>query len=113
MLVVHAVQRDRGRAQLVKLLLLPGVDRSMAARSLEQRREALAGTKRHRVGEKALEQLRIFVELARVAIGQEQIKKLPQFIKMRRENAKTFEKLFNQHPHLMIQKELGQGRHIP
>ncbi len=43
------------------------------------------------------------------AIGQEQIKKLPDFVKMRRENAQTFVELFKNHPELIIQKEIGES----
>lgn len=41
------------------------------------------------------------------AIGLEQLKKLPSFIQNRRENALFFQELFQDHPYLMIQKELG------
>jgi CDP-6-deoxy-D-xylo-4-hexulose-3-dehydrase len=40
------------------------------------------------------------------AIGVEQLKKLPKFIKNRRTNAKLFQKLFSNHPDLLIQKEI-------
>ena len=43
------------------------------------------------------------------AIGQEQIKKLPKFIDIRRENAKHFQKLFSNNKHLIIQKEIGDS----
>ena len=43
------------------------------------------------------------------AIGIEQIKKLPQFIKVRRDNAQCFQELFNNHPDFIIQKEIGQS----
>lgn len=43
------------------------------------------------------------------AIGQEQIKKLPKFINVRRENAKHFQALFSNHKHLIIQKEIGNS----
>lgn len=43
------------------------------------------------------------------AIGIEQMKKLPKFIETRRENAKVFQDLFNDHPHLLIQKEIEQS----
>lgn len=43
------------------------------------------------------------------AIGQEQIKKLPQFIEIRRQNANTFVELFKNHPDLIIQKEIGES----
>ncbi len=41
------------------------------------------------------------------AIGKEQIKKLPDFIKTRRENAAVFVEVFKNHPALLIQKEVG------
>ena len=41
------------------------------------------------------------------AIGQEQLKKLPKFIEIRRENADYFKQLFQDHPYLNIQKETG------
>lgn len=41
------------------------------------------------------------------AIGQEQLKKLPKFIEIRRENAKYFQSLFSEHPYLNIQREIG------
>lgn len=43
------------------------------------------------------------------AIGQEQIKKLPFFVRERRKNALTFQKLFANHPWLIIQKEVGNS----
>jgi len=43
------------------------------------------------------------------AIGVEQIKKIPKFVEARRENAKIYQKLFSNHPHLQIQEELGQS----
>ncbi len=43
------------------------------------------------------------------AIGQDQIKKLPDFIKKRRENAFYFQELFQNHPYLTIQKEVGES----
>lgn len=43
------------------------------------------------------------------AIGIEQLKKLPEFIKIRRENALFFQELFSCHPHLRIQKEVGDS----
>lgn len=43
------------------------------------------------------------------AIGIEQIKKLPSFVKTRRENAELFVELFHNNEHLMIQKEIGQS----
>lgn len=41
------------------------------------------------------------------AIGIEQLKKLPEFLSVRRENAKLFVDLFQDHPYLQIQKEVG------
>ncbi len=43
------------------------------------------------------------------AIGQEQIKKLPQFIDMRRKNAAVFVDLFKNHSDFYIQKEIGDS----
>lgn len=43
------------------------------------------------------------------AIGKEQLKKLPEFIRFRRENAKHFQALFADHPYLQIQKETAQS----
>ena len=43
------------------------------------------------------------------AIGVEQLKKLPEFVKVRRENAKLFCQLFNDHPYIQIQKETGSS----
>jgi len=43
------------------------------------------------------------------AIGREQIKKLPDFIRVRRENAMTFQELFANHPYLRIQEEIGES----
>jgi len=43
------------------------------------------------------------------AIGIEQLKKLPGFIKQRRENAKLFQEAMKDHPDLMIQKEIGES----
>jgi dTDP-4-amino-4,6-dideoxygalactose transaminase len=43
------------------------------------------------------------------AIGLEQLKKLPHFIKMRRQNADVFQDLFKDHPFLKIQKEIGMS----
>lgn len=43
------------------------------------------------------------------AIGVEQLKKLPDFIKMRRKNAAYFTKIFENHPWLDIQKEVGSS----
>ena len=41
------------------------------------------------------------------ALGIEQLKKLPNFIKTRRENAKLFQSLFKNHPYIDIQQETG------
>lgn len=43
------------------------------------------------------------------AIGIEQLKKLPAFIKARRDNARYFQDLFQVHPYLTIQQELGDS----
>ena len=43
------------------------------------------------------------------AIGTEQLKKLPNFIKVRRDNAKYFQKIFSNHPAFTIQKEIGDS----
>lgn len=43
------------------------------------------------------------------AIGIEQIKKLPSFVKTRRQNAETFVELFRNDEHLIIQKEVGES----
>lgn len=43
------------------------------------------------------------------AIGIEQIKKLPAFVKTRRQNAETFVELFRNDEHLIIQKEVGES----
>lgn len=43
------------------------------------------------------------------AIGIEQLKKLPQFIEKRRENALLFQDAMNSHPDLIIQKEIGKS----
>ena len=43
------------------------------------------------------------------AVGIEQIKKLPMIIKERRKNAKLFTEILNNHPKLMIQKEIGKS----
>lgn len=43
------------------------------------------------------------------AIGQEQVKKLPNFISERRKNAKYFQELFSNHPLIGIQKEIGES----
>lgn len=41
------------------------------------------------------------------AIGVEQLKKLPGFVRERRKNAQTFAELFGDHPKLSIQREIG------
>ncbi|MES2767739.1 MAG: DegT/DnrJ/EryC1/StrS family aminotransferase [Bdellovibrionota bacterium] len=43
------------------------------------------------------------------ALGIEQLKKLPGFINMRRQNASIFQELFNNHPYFTIQKEIGKS----
>ncbi|MBN2652222.1 MAG: DegT/DnrJ/EryC1/StrS family aminotransferase [Spirochaetales bacterium] len=43
------------------------------------------------------------------AIGIEQLKKLPEFITARKENANFFVQLFRNHPHFIIQKEIGES----
>ena len=43
------------------------------------------------------------------AIGIEQLKKLPNFLKHRRENAKIFKQYFQNHPDFMIQKEISSS----
>jgi len=43
------------------------------------------------------------------ALGIEQLKKLPRFIEMRRENAKLFQSLFANHPYIDIQQETGSS----
>ena len=43
------------------------------------------------------------------AIGIEQLKKLPDFIKNRQENGAYFTELFSDHPYLKIQKETGKS----
>jgi CDP-6-deoxy-D-xylo-4-hexulose-3-dehydrase len=43
------------------------------------------------------------------AIGIEQLKKLPLFLKQRRENAKIFVKLFKDHPDFIIQKNIDNS----
>ena len=43
------------------------------------------------------------------ALGIEQLKKLPRFIEIRRENAKLFQSLFGNHPYIDIQKETGSS----
>ena len=43
------------------------------------------------------------------AVGIEQLKKLPNFIKRRRQNHKIFYKYFFNHPNFIIQKEIGKS----
>ncbi|WP_027331186.1 DegT/DnrJ/EryC1/StrS family aminotransferase [Marinimicrobium agarilyticum] len=43
------------------------------------------------------------------AIGIEQLKKLPGFVSIRRENAKLFVELFGDDPHIQIQNEVGSS----
>tara|TARA_R110000850_G_scaffold16225_2_gene50878 strand:+ start:4206 stop:5381 length:1176 start_codon:yes stop_codon:yes gene_type:complete len=43
------------------------------------------------------------------AIGKEQLKKLPDFIRIRQDNAAYFQTLFSDHPFLQIQKETGKS----
>lgn len=43
------------------------------------------------------------------AIGVEQLKKLPGFIKQRKENARIFQDAMKDHPDIMIQKEIGES----
>lgn len=43
------------------------------------------------------------------ALGIEQLKKLPYFIKTRRKNAKLFQSLFEEHPFIDIQREVGES----
>jgi len=43
------------------------------------------------------------------ALGIEQLKKLPKFIEIRRENAKLFQSLFHDHPYVEIQQETGKS----
>jgi CDP-6-deoxy-D-xylo-4-hexulose-3-dehydrase len=43
------------------------------------------------------------------AIGIEQLKKLPSFLKQRRENAKLFIELFKDHPDFLIQKDIDNS----
>jgi CDP-6-deoxy-D-xylo-4-hexulose-3-dehydrase len=43
------------------------------------------------------------------AIGIEQLKKLPDFIKNRQENGAYFTELFSDHPYLKIQRETGKS----
>lgn len=43
------------------------------------------------------------------ALGKEQLKKLPTFIKERRANAKHFQEIFSNHPLFLMQKEIGDS----
>lgn len=43
------------------------------------------------------------------ALGIEQLKKLPNFITKRRDNAQYFLRLFAEHPYIQVQKELGES----
>lgn len=43
------------------------------------------------------------------AIGSEQLKKVPEFIRIRRENAEYFQGLFANHPYLQLQTEIGKS----
>jgi CDP-6-deoxy-D-xylo-4-hexulose-3-dehydrase len=43
------------------------------------------------------------------AVGIEQLKKLPELINKRRENARYFQEQFQNHPWLSIQKEIGES----
>ncbi len=43
------------------------------------------------------------------AIGIEQLKKLPSFLKNRRSNGDYLQELFKEHPYLMIQREVGES----
>ncbi|MDD3363430.1 MAG: DegT/DnrJ/EryC1/StrS family aminotransferase [Syntrophomonas sp.] len=43
------------------------------------------------------------------AVGLEQLKKLPEFIRIRRENAAFFQELFRDNPYFMIQEEIEQS----
>ena len=43
------------------------------------------------------------------AIGVEQLKKLPEFIRYRRENAKYFKQLFEKDDRFILQKEIGES----
>jgi CDP-6-deoxy-D-xylo-4-hexulose-3-dehydrase len=43
------------------------------------------------------------------AVGVEQLKKLPDFLKQRRKNAKLFVELFENHPDFMIQKDIDNS----
>lgn len=42
-------------------------------------------------------------------VGIEQLKKLPDFIRVRRQNARKFQKLFGDNPHFAIQQETGRS----
>ncbi len=43
------------------------------------------------------------------AVGVEQLKKLPNFVRVRRENARRFLKLMANHPHFITQREVGES----
>lgn len=43
------------------------------------------------------------------ALGIEQLKKLPDFIRIRRQNARVFKELFSDSPHFTIQQEVGKS----
>lgn len=43
------------------------------------------------------------------ALGIEQLKKLPHVLEMRRKNAKIFQEIMQNHPDIMIQKEIGHS----
>jgi dTDP-4-amino-4,6-dideoxygalactose transaminase len=43
------------------------------------------------------------------AIGIEQLKKLPSFVEVRRQNARLFQSLFSGHPYVQIQQETEQS----
>ena len=43
------------------------------------------------------------------AIGIEQLKKLPKFLYQRRKNAEIFQELFDNHPYLEVQTEIGES----
>ena len=43
------------------------------------------------------------------AIGIEQLKKLPEFVKSRQENHRVFSRLFEDHPYIQLQKEIGES----
>lgn len=43
------------------------------------------------------------------AIGIEQLKKLPEFVKRRQENHRIFSRLFEDHPYIQLQKEIGES----